>query len=457
MLAVGEHAAQRGLADSFLITRSLEGTEPFDLFVEQTLPAFAPTRRSRIRQRLAHELGRFLARMHAAGIRHDDLHAGNLLVSLDSHDRPSFYLIDLHAVHVGQPLSWRASRANLVMFNRWFATRANRTDRLRCWRAYCSYSPLTTHHSPLTTSEMARDLEQRTEVSNIRFWRHRDKRCLANNRRYRRVKAPGVAGHAVTDLDDAALAPFLADPDEPFLRPGVKLLKDSPSSTVAELELCVHGEVRPVIYKRFRVTTWTDPWTALVRRTPALRSWVFGHGLRRRGLPTARPLAVLHRRRHGLSWEGYLLMDKIPDAVDLRSFIDNLSHRAAAERQAVLNPVIEQIATLVRELHRRGLSHRDLKATNILINTHHCYLIDLVGMNCHRQVPRSRRVQNLARLHTSFHRHPSLTRTDKLRFLRIYLQWGLFGRDGWKQWWREIEQATQAKVNMNARRGRPLG
>jgi hypothetical protein len=74
----------------------------------------------------------------------------------------------------------------------------------------------------------------------------------------------------------------------------------------------------------------------------------------------------------------------------------------------------------------------------------------------HRRLSRRRRVQNLARLHASFYRGGALTRTDKLRFLRVYLGWGLRGKEGWKAWWREVEQATQAKAQRNARNGRPL-
>ena len=96
-------------------------------------------------------------------------------------------------------------------------------------------------------------------------------------------------------MDLAVLAPLLADPDEPFRRPGVVVLKDSPSSTVIEFDLPVGGVTRRVIYKRFAVTRWTDPWAALFRPAPALRSYVMGHGMRLRGLPTPRPLAVWHR------------------------------------------------------------------------------------------------------------------------------------------------------------------
>src|SRR5262249_3834583 len=157
--------------------------------------------------------------------------------------------------------------------------------------------------------DLIRALEKGTWESNYRFWRSRDRRCRATNKYYRHVCSRGTAGFAVTDLDAAALDALLADPDEPFRRPGVRLLKDSPSSTVAEPDLPVAGVSRRVIYKRFRVTTWRDPWAALVRPSPALRSWVQGHGLRERGLPTARPLAVFHRRRHGLSYEGYLVTE----------------------------------------------------------------------------------------------------------------------------------------------------
>jgi hypothetical protein len=66
-------------------------------------------------------------------------------------------------------------------------------------------------------------------------------------------------------------------------------------------------------------------------------------------------------------------------------------------------------------------------------------------------------VQNLARLHASFHRLPGVSRTDKLRFLRVYLAWGLRGRLGWKRWWAQVEAATRAKVARNLRNGRPLG
>jgi tRNA A-37 threonylcarbamoyl transferase component Bud32 len=458
-LGVGEH--EPGPSDSFLVTQSLDGVEPLHTFIETILPGFAPARQARVRRLLAEQLGRLIAHMHNAGIVHHDLHAANLLVRLDPGDRPHLYLIDLHAVRLGQPLRWRASRANLVMLNRWFILRVSRADRLCFWRAYCRQrGSLFEGQSPgaarQAQRELALDLEERTWASNLWFWRNRDRRCLATNRYYERVHGTGTAGYAVRDLDPSIKASLCHDPDEPFRRPGVKLLKDSRSSTVAEFDIPVGGVQRPVIYKRFQVTTWSDPWVALVRTTPALRSWIYGHGLRERCLPTARPLAVLHRRRRGLSWEGYLLTDKITGALDLRHWVDGVAALPPAERRAALCRRIDQVAGLVHALHRRCLSHRDLKAANVLVAGDQVWLIDLVGVTRFRALPRARRVQNLARLHASFIQGSALTRTDKLRFLRTYLQWGLVGPGDWKGWWRQIEQATWAKVRRNGRRGRPL-
>jgi tRNA A-37 threonylcarbamoyl transferase component Bud32 len=475
-LAVGEQGLGGQPGDSFLITLSLEGTVPLHVYLRTTFATLSRTQQTHLRQRLAGELGSLLARMHDAGIRHDDLHAGNLLIQGDAAGPLTLHVIDLHAVHLGRPLRWRASRDNLVLLNRWFVLHAGRSDRQRFWKAYIQNRSTLTPGDP---AERAKDLERRTWRSNLNFWRLRDRRCLGTNRYFRRFSSSAVVGHAVRDLDDGTLAGLVANPDGPFHWLGITVLKDSPSSTVIEFDLSVQGVPRRVVYKRLRVTDWSDPWVALVRRAPALHSWVMGHGLRERALPTARPLAVFHRRRHGLLYEGYLLAEKIPNAVDLARFVSRLDSLPPAERLVSQRLHIDRLARLVRELHRRHLSHRDLKAANVLVQTAQgegrtaqadgafpfllstpslegLWLIDLVGVRRMRRLSRRRRVQNLARLHASFHQQPTLTRTDKLRFLRVYLQWGLAGKAGWKRWWRAIARATQAKIERNRRKGRPL-
>jgi tRNA A-37 threonylcarbamoyl transferase component Bud32 len=482
-LALGEQPARHG-GESFLITRGLEACEPLNAFLARTLSRLDPLRRTRVRQRLAEELGRLVARIHDAGILHNDFHAGNLLVHLGAHDAIALYLIDLDAVRVGKPLDWPTTLDNLVMLNSWFVLRVNRADRLRFWSAYFRARGLGKWgigpRANRRHMQVAEEIEARTWQFNLNFWRRRDARCLKSNRYYCRLRGRGVVGHAVTELDRGNLTALVSDPDEPFRRPGIRLLKNGPSSTVAELEMMVDGKLRKVIYKRFRVTSMLEPFISLVRRTPAVRSWAHGQGFRERALPTARPLAVLHRTRWGLRTEGYLLTEKIEHAEELHRHLESLRRLPDGERLAASRSLIDRIARIIRDLHARQLSHRDLKASNILVrrldappiaaapadsnqplNLLHMpeasiWLIDLVGVELFRRLPLRRKIQNLARLNASFHHKPHVTMKDRLRFLRTYLHGDLHGRESWKKWWKLIERATQEKAARNRRHGRPL-
>lgn len=468
-LALGEPSCGSAARDSFLITRALPDTRQLDSFLQTTLPQWSAPRQTHLRQRLAVALGRLLAQMHNAGIAHHDLHPGNLLLRLDAGDRPELFLIDLHAVRLGAPLSWRARRANLILLNRWFSLRSERTDRLRFWRAYQLNPSLKRERRGFayaSGSDTIADLERRSLISNAQMWRKLDRRCLGSNRHFRLIRGGNSAGHAVMELTAEALAPLLADPDAPFEQSGYRILKRSSRSAVVEFDLPGPNGPRRVVYKRFAATRWSDPLTALFRPAPALRSYVMGHALLLRCLPTPRPLAVWHRYRHGLAHEGYLLTEKVADALELRSFVDRLHSLPAAERRKRLRRLIDQTARLLAKMHQRRLSHRDLKAANLLVRidpTHNkeddvsLHFIDLVGVCRLRKLCRARRVQNLARLNTSFFGHPGLTRSDRLRFLRVYLCWGLRGRSGWKCWWNQIAEATAAKVQRNLQKRRPLG
>ena len=477
-------AQQRGFwsdGESLLITRSLDDTQPLNVFVHQILPSLPAQRQALVRRRLAEALGRFLARMHQAGIRHNDLHAGNLLIRLDANDALRLFLIDLNDVHFGPQLTWRQSFDNLVMLNHWFVMQAARSDRMRFLLSYLQARPLPLGLQPDVRDPMvrwwARRLEKATWHSLQRLWRRRDRRCLVDNRYYRRLGAGEVTGHAVTDLDNDLANALVADPDAPFRRTDALFLKNATTAQVVEFTGLVNGRPTQLVYKRFAPSKASTPWTSLVRTPPALRSWQQGQGFRERGLPTARPLLVLHRRRHRMLYEGYLLTAKIEHAQHMHDVLDSLQALSANERRRWIRLHVDLVAQAVRELHARHLSQRDLKANNIMLTIpgHKndgdpawpgpsllplartgVWFLDLVGVAVHERLPLQRRLQNLARLNVSCHIRPELTRTDRLRFLRTYMQWGLFGKQGWKTWWKTIDLATQAKVQRNERIGRKV-
>lgn len=421
-----------GDGESFLITRTLPGAVSLLDHLGGELPP-------RERQALARAVGRLLAAAHRAGACHHDLHPGNVLLN-HTPTGPALYLIDLHAVRLGAPLSWPASRDNLVLLERWAAPRLGQADRRRVWKAYLAARP------ELGVPERggAAEVQACAARSALRFNRQLDRRCLGGNRHYRAI--PG--GYAVAELAELPAGPAAE----------ARVLKHSPSSTVAVLT----AAGRAVVYKRLP-GGWGDRLASLFRDPPALRSYRMGHALRLRGVPTPRPLAVWHARG-----DGHLLTDLLPDAVELLEYARTVSD--GARRRAV----IADAADAVRHLHARGASHRDLKAANLLVSRRdwvmgqrgveetagrreRVWLIDLVGVRLIDRVPRARRVRDLGRLYVSFHAEPAVSRTERLRFLRRYL-----GREGdkgeeWKRWWREVEQAGRAKIDRNVRRGRVVG
>jgi tRNA A-37 threonylcarbamoyl transferase component Bud32 len=438
-------------SETLFVTRCAGPSIPLEEFLNQRIDP----NDVELRHRIAIELGRLMAEMHDVGVAHPDPHPGNLLVTIDEESVPQFTLIDLHAIRFGEPLTWTESLRNLVLLNRWFQLRCTRTDRLRFWRSYVRHRTTLPTECEVALGLMARDVEHRTERSNARFWSHRLIRYQRNNRQYRVLKGEATRGHAVRDLSHEFVAHLLQDPDAPFRDAEATVLKSSRTSTVIELRIPTPSGQRVAIYKRFNLKSPLQRLKNSVRPTAAMRSWTLGHNLLDRGLPTARPLVVIERTKLGAPTVGYLLTERVPDAMGLTE--------AVAARPTAARQWADELGRLLRTMHDREVSHRDLKASNILMSQLSgpsqetaATLIDLVGVSLNGVVSERTRVRDLARLNASFLQNPAVTRSDKLRFLRAYLGWGLHGSEGWKAWWRWIADATRAKVAKNARTGRPL-
>jgi hypothetical protein len=356
----------------------------------------------------------------------------------------------VHNVRIGARLTPEQSRENLAVFNRWFMMRSERSDRLRFWRRYAEVRQFGIHE----TRTLARDIEKRTFLSNLTFWRKRDDRSVTSNKYFQRVRASGVFGHAVKEFDQGFLQKLCAYPDLPFRDPDRRVLKDSPSSTVIEITVPTPSGPRAMIYKRFKLKKRFTPFANRFRPSAALRSWRMGHAFLERCLPTPRPWLVLHRRGISGPREGYLLCERVNSTADLHEYLAGLAS-IDEKRDAIAD-----LGRLLNRLHQSGVCHRDLKAPNLIAAKtsarHHFDFIDLVGVRLQQRVPDSRRARDLTRLSASFIHDPGITHSDRLRFLRSYLCWGLRGRTGWKTWWKSISEATEAKMARNKLVGRPL-
>jgi serine/threonine protein kinase len=465
-IALGEQRKRKFLFENYLITEAIPETVPLDEFVERVLPMMAEPRQSQVRRRLAAELGVFTARIHEAGFVHEDFHPGNLLVSLDGFERPRLTMIDLDALRVRRRLHWADAEANLALLNHYFWMRSSRTDRHRFLVAYLRGRA----SEPLDRAAFARGIEAATRTWAERLWRRWGRRCRGSNKYFETYRVPGAWGIASRELDAATVTELLRDPDAVFASSEVRILKASRTTTVAEAVLPVAGRPTPVIFKRFNRKKWLDPILSLFRPSRAWRAWQAGQHLASRAVPTPRNLAFLARTGPASPWildrllprETYLITVKAEPSITLSDYLRVvLPHLPEERRRERIRTLTAALARVLRTLHERSLSHRDLKAANILIEDDmeaaepRLSLIDLVGAHHRHPLPEHRRIQNLTRLQVSLADYPGRTRTDALRFLRVYSHGHLRGKD-WKRLWRAIEQGSVRKAEKNQRHGRVL-
>jgi tRNA A-37 threonylcarbamoyl transferase component Bud32 len=472
-----------GVGTGFLVTPEIAESEPLDALLEQLAAGqfsnrVAPRKQVAFRQWLARALGDVAGRLHAVGILHPDLHAGNLLVTGNAPGDWQLWLIDLHALQQTRGLSDLQRQSNIAELARFFLRWATRVDRARFLRAYRHALPVEYRPENRTADLLERmAFEAALERGELAGAWRTDAAWRRGNRHVARRDGDGVCCRALASSVGNGTSPewlddWRAEPLEWVAARRIAWCKQSVRRQVA----AIRGEEiggHPVVFaKRMVRSSWLERVSDLLRTPIARHAWLVGHELLRRGIPTPSPLAYLARRApDGNGGEQWLLTAGIADTTTVAAWLDSVVLNAAEEidREQIAT-VREHMATAVARLHRWGYDHRDLKFANWLVQpeTGAVWLLDLDAVR-RRSVwwsrltgvaalGRSRRVQNLSRLAVSAGCYAGLSNSDRLRFLRTYLARSgeRVGRSGWKAWWREIAARVGKKLRQNVDRGRPL-
>ena len=96
-IALGERRQRKFLFENYLVTLAISSAIPLDEFVERHLPDRPEPIRSQVRQKLAKAMAVMTARLHEAGLLHQDFHPGNVMVRLAADHTPELFMIDLDA------------------------------------------------------------------------------------------------------------------------------------------------------------------------------------------------------------------------------------------------------------------------------------------------------------------------------------------------------------------------
>jgi tRNA A-37 threonylcarbamoyl transferase component Bud32 len=425
-LAFGDAWSQGRPRRAFVLYEALEGVPLSDYYSAWPDP--------REKRRILQAVAVAVRQAHDAGLVQTDLHAGNLLWCAGK----GVFLLDLERGRLGAPLSLRQRIRNLPVLASSFQSLLSRSDRLRFWRAYVA--------GRARWEEATRDLWAKMHAIEVRHrwrqWSGKDARCLRNSRSFLAFKKAGYHGFCHRRYATPGLLSLLRNPNGVFDDPRCRLLKESRTTKVGLWSPPWGGP--ELFIKRYNYQGWLYALKGLFRPSRARRVWITTNALQMRGISTVRPIAYVERRRFRLLRESYL----ITEGVGGEGLLE-LSKRFAGSSTSFQRKrrLVGDIAGLLRRLHERGVSHRDLKGQNILVQegvSGRCelLLVDLDGVRLGRTGWR-RRVRDLARLARTFQGQSSVTRTDRARFLQAYL--GRAGQSSWRKLWYRIAM-TEARA-----------
>jgi tRNA A-37 threonylcarbamoyl transferase component Bud32 len=385
----------RGLAQrrSYLVTREIDGVEPF-------IPFFQERARAGGKPELLARLAALSLRLHGAGILHRDLHGGNLLVRRRGADYELF-VIDLHRASAGTRPGPGARLRNLAFFLHSLSKVTDAADRRFFLERYAEGGGgrVGPERAPAVEHAIGR-LERRRIAS-------RSRRCVLESSRFTVERSGELRGFRRRDLPRAELDEALARAEAALApgRPGPDVLKRRKPGRRTELAR-VRAGGRALVVKRYA------PRPLPLGPARGLGAWKAGNALLVRGVPAAEPLAFVTDRAR-VSW---LVMVEEPG---LR--LDHALARGALEPRARA-ALGRGLAVLVGRLHREGVRHPDLKASNLLVEAAGGRVaLKLLDYDRVRfgsgVVGLPDRAKNLAQLHAST---PSVGARARLAFLARY-------------------------------------
>ncbi|MDR0528916.1 MAG: hypothetical protein LBG69_04820 [Zoogloeaceae bacterium] len=311
-----------------------------------------------------------LARLHARGLWHGDLHLDNALEK-----DGELYWIDGDGVRAeipGQPLSARRARENTAMLCALFPLRVflPNDTLVRCLDYYRRVNPVSTARWSLPA--LSRALSRQRWVRMRHWLRKIGRECGAFIRQTRGWR--GLFGvRILCRAEEKTLRPLLDNPDE-FIARG-HLYKDGGASTVARVEY----KGRVLLVKRYNIKNWRHALSRAWRPSRAWASWRAGHRLMMLGITTARPLAVIEERFWGLRGRAWMIAEHLDGEDALTRFA------RLADNVVMTSEELAGLKTLLAELSAARLGHGDLKGQNLIWQetARRWALIDLDSLRAH--------------------------------------------------------------------------
>ncbi len=193
----------------------------------------------------------------------------------------------------------------------------------------------------------------------------------------------------------------------------------------------------------------------------AENEWQALNLLKRIGVETMTPAAYGVRGINPASRRSFLITEELTGTMSLEDFCRDWPSRPPPF--ALRAALIERVASMVRQMHRHGMNHRDCYICHFHLDVSagrdrvdpqqlHLHVIDLHRARIRRRVPTRWIIKDLGGLYFSA-MDIGLTRTDCLRFMAAYNQKPLRAMLRTRgRFWRHVERTARALHKKLSRR-----
>ena len=400
-LAMAERRKGGVLRDAFFITEAIVPSSP----LIELIPKGG-------HEDLLARAARLIRGAHEAGLFHQDLHAGNILVGEKDN---KLYLIDLHRSRFVKSVSQHRRLWNLAQFlyslKGWLSTE----DKEAFLQHYDGKKDVFQDGFAEGLQEIGR-LEERLHR---RHMKSRTKRCLKNSGGFYVVKKEDWRIWARRGWKPEELFAAIQEHKNSLVDSKERLIKDDRRTAITLFDFMK----RRVCIKEYRYKERVlSRLKEIFRRSKARMGWLMGNGLVVRGITGIRPQALLERKKWGLCQEAFLIMETPPDYVELDRYmvrsIENSYHGRIKKRA-----FLKALAGFMADLYKLRISHRDLKTCNIMVyekrDTWDFCLVDMDDVQLDKEISHKKILKTLVQLNTSTPLFIDMR--DRIRFLIRYL------------------------------------
>ncbi|HUT55993.1 MAG TPA: lipopolysaccharide kinase InaA family protein [bacterium] len=243
--------------------------------------------------------------------------------------------------------------------------------------------------------------------------------------RFVKKRVGGIVWELIPGTEESLL-PLLEQLDQPFGGHDQRVFRDDPAGAkIYTLKTNRPGLAGELFIKVRHRRGLSRLWGG--KSDPVVREWVMAEEHSRRGLPVAAHLARGIKRRALLPAEEYLIQESLTAYESFENFFKTTFRPdLPGVRPQDKRRVIRELAGLIRRMHDRGVSRKEIEPRNIMAAPRSGGGVKFVFVDLHRSSLRRRRatlslperVTELARFHQSF--SPLFSQSYRIRFYREY-------------------------------------